>query len=369
MYIPIMKTRKEEFSVSKNLNNYFSDDIIPLFEILNEEYEVKYEIDSNGNYLMEKKAGRKKKSRIKKEVTNDDIITLDKINNIVNGAKVFIDYFRFDIKKYGNKFDVSKVMLAYRLNNNSEEYIKKLLEVSRYENMTPVLSLKNAHSFSNSKVIEIISKLQELNSSIALRIEDALYDTLKSIVEKYLRESDYFLYDINEQDFESKFIELSELEVCKTKAKKIVLNSPRDPKITNKDYENECVTMLINNSAVTGYKDYNLDGFGDYGGLKDQLPTNGGSNGKGAALALLYNYNDNSFYSFCNSDTSLGLKGYREVVDSILNFENILNPNNDCIAYSKIKLMREREKYGSWCTWNNIALTRYIQQIHMILNK
>lgn len=365
MYIPIMKTRKEELDVSKKLNEYFSDDIIPLFEILNEEYEVKYEMDDDGKYLMEKKEGRKKKSRIKKERTDEDIITLDKINNIVNGAKVFIDYFRFDINKYGSRIDISRVMLSYRLNNNPDEYIEKLIEVSRYKNMIPVLSLKNVHNFSNNRVVEIINELQELNSSIALRIEDTLYDTLKSIIENYLRKSDYFLYDINEQDFDSKFMELSELELCRTKARKIVLNSPRDPKIANKDYENNCATMLINNTAVTGYKDYNLDGFGDYGGLKDQLPTVGGSNGKGAALALLYNYADNSFYSFCNSDTSLGLKGYKDVVSNVLNFEYILNPTNNCIAYSKINLMSDNNKYGSWATWNNIALTRYIQQIHM----
>ena len=34
--------------------------------------------------------------------------------------------------------------------------------------------------------------------------------------------------------------------------------------------------------------EYFFDGFGDYVGLKDELPTDGGS-GKGAALILMYN--------------------------------------------------------------------------------
>jgi hypothetical protein len=368
MYIPIMKTRQEELNVSEKLSYCFSEQIIPLFEILNEKYKVQYEIDNDGNYIMEKKPGKKKMSRVKKKVTENDIVTLEEINRIVDGAKVFIDYFRFDVKKYGSKIDINSVTLAYTLNNNTDEYIKKLMGISKYENMIPVLSLKKSYNFTKNKLIEIINKLQDSNSSIALRIEDELYDSIKDVIIKYLRETDYLLYDINEQDFDSKFLELEELKECTTKAKKILLNSPRDSRRANKDYENNCITRLISNSAAKKYRNYDLDGFGDYGGLKDQLPPNSGSNGKGAALALLYNYDNNSVYSFCNADTSLGTKGYVEIVSNILNYEDILNPNNDCVAYLKIKSMSSEGKYGSWRTWNNIALTRYIHQMYLATN-
>lgn len=36
----------------------------------------------------------------------------------VNNARVFIDYFRFDIKKYGDNLDHNKIELVYNLNNN-----------------------------------------------------------------------------------------------------------------------------------------------------------------------------------------------------------------------------------------------------------
>lgn len=366
MYIPMMKTRQEEISVSRDLNYCFSDEIIPLFEVLNEIYEKKYEVDDNGKPLMELKPGKKKKSRILKEKTPDDIITLDFINDTVNKAKVFIDYFRFDINKYDGQVDISSMTLAYTLNNNSDEYIKKLQSVSTYENMIPVLSLKNKFTFSKDKTIDIITQLQTLNSAIAFRIADELYEGYRDIIEKNLRESDYLLYDINEQNFYSKVMELEELKECKTRAKKILLNSPRNLKNANKDYEDCCATNLIDNAAANEYIDYDLDGFGDYGGLKDQLPARDrGSNGKGSALALLYNYKDNSFYSFCNSDTSLGVRGYPKVIKDVLSYENMLNPDNNCVAYTKIKSMAERHKAGSWRTWNNVALTRYIHQVYL----
>ncbi|EHI98137.1 hypothetical protein CDLVIII_1442 [Clostridium sp. DL-VIII] len=79
----------------------------------------------------------------------------------------------------------------------------------------------------------------------------------KNIIENNLRATDYLLYDINEQNFNSKIMELEELKICKTKAKKIILNSPKSLKRENKEYENVCITDLIDlidNVAATEYK-------------------------------------------------------------------------------------------------------------------
>lgn len=358
MYIPIMKTRQEELKVTKELNFCFSDKIIPLFEIIDEIYKDEYELDGRGKPIMELKPGKSKRSKVIKE---SKIVTLDTINDISNGAKVFIDYFRFDVKKYGTRLDFNKIKLSYMLNNNDSEYIKKLENIYTYENMIPVFSLKNPFKFSISETKEIIKKLKSLNESIAFRIEDSIFEDYIDIIKNDLRESDYLLYDIHEQNFYSKVIEIDELKECETKAKKILLNSPRLLKIANKDYEDLEKTALIDNSVKTEYSNYDLDGFGDYGGLKDQLPTKGGGSGTGSALALLYSYEDNSFYSFCNSDTSLGLRGYPYVIKKVLEYESTLNPDNDCEAYFKIK----STKNGKWGTWNNITLTRYIHQIYL----
>ena len=273
VYVPMMKTRQEEFRVAKELNFCYSEKIIPLFEIVDEIYETKYKTDENGDYLKELKEGNTRKTRVKEERTSDDIITLDKINDIVKKATVFIDYFRFDIKKYGTNLDLNSLQLAYKLNNNNNEYVKKLKEVSKkYKNMIPVFSLKKPFHFSNYDIINIINQLQMLNSSIALRIEDEFFDLHKNVIEEELRESDFLLYDINEQNFNSKIIELEDVKNCTTKAKKVILNSPKVLKRATKEYENKQISALTDNTAAKEYSKYNFDGFGDYGGLKDQLP-------------------------------------------------------------------------------------------------
>lgn len=366
MYIPMMKTRQEELRVAKKLNYCFSDKIIPLFEVLDEIYIKRIKVDEDGNKVMELKPGNKRKTPIFEEKNSDDIITLDKINQLINKSKVFIDYFRFDIDKYGKQVDISSMTLAYTLNNNPNMYIEKLKAISKYDNMIPVLSLKNKFVFPKRKTLEIIEDLQKKNESIAFRLEDQFYEDYKDIIENNLRKSDYLLYDINEQNLDSKIIELDEISDCKSKAKTIILNSPRRSIYANKEYENCSSTNLIDNAVVREYFSYKFDGFGDYGGLKDQLPPkNQGSNGMGAALAVLYNYEDNLFYSFCNSNTSLGLKGYSEVIKHVLNYERKLNPHNNCEAYIKINSMFLKKQYGNWATWNNITLTRYIHQMYL----
>ncbi|BDS16170.1 hypothetical protein JUM001_04040 [Clostridium perfringens] len=352
MYVPIMKTRQEELRVSKKINHCFSDEIIPLFEVVKEIY------GENG-----------KIKKIKGKITKEDIITLDYINNTIKKSKAFIDYFRFDSEKYGgNKIDISKIELAYKLSRSESEYIEKLNSISSYDNLIPVISIKEKFTFNKSKLIEIINMLQDKSTSIAIRIEDSLFESLKDVIEKHLRESDFLLYDINEQNIESKVIELLELNECDVKSKKILLNSPRKLNINNKQYENGIATELIDNSVATSYEEYNFDGFGDFGGLKDQLPTSGG-NGKGAALALIYNKEENLFYSFCNSDTSLGTRGYVQVISDILDLEYMFNPQQNCPFYQEVNKMFEKDSTGNFGKWNNLTLTRYIHQTYISIKE
>ncbi|OPF51559.1 hypothetical protein BH721_01275 [Clostridium baratii] len=368
MYVPIMKVRAEEKKVSKKLRYCFSEKIIPLYEILKDSYETRYKTDEQGNFVMELKPGAKRRNKIKLSPTEEDLITLEELN--LDGAVAFIDFFRFEADAYGgNKIDINQVELAYKLSRDEEEYINRLKSISSYENFIPVISLKNNFTFNRSKLISLIKELKLENNCIALRIEDKVFDSVKEVVEEYLDEEDYLLYDIKEQNIDSKVMEIYELNECDIKSKKILLNSPRKAKLKNSEYENCEKSILIDNSVVDEYQDYEFDGFGDYGGLKDQLPTTGGGNGKGAALGLVYNFEENAFYSFCNYDTNLGMGGYIKVIDDILKFEHKLNSDGKCPFYKEVNKRKLEKRGGSWATWNNLTLTKYIYEIYLSIKK
>lgn len=117
IYIPILKTLKEEYSIAKEMQYCFSEKIIPLFEIIAEKYEVKYLTDpKTGEYLYEKKGKRRR--RIELPNVEEDIITLQNINAIVCGKTAFIDYFRFSLNKYGRNIDLNRAELSFAMNND-----------------------------------------------------------------------------------------------------------------------------------------------------------------------------------------------------------------------------------------------------------
>lgn len=362
IYVPILKTRKAEFKVLQKSEKYFAEKIIPLVEIIAEEYKVTYEKDENGEFIRQRHG--KVMRRVRCKPTEEDIITLDNLNQLVGGKSVFIDYFRFSLDKYGKNIDFAKAELSYNLNNDYNLYKQKLLSVTEYENMIPVISVKKDFDIPKTELCDLLHKLQRRTKRVGLRITEEWLDTYEIILQNELREEDYLLFDIEEQNPEYKFIELDYIAELDLKCSVILVNSPQKMSAKNGDYPECGVADLIDNCAKEVAAGYEFEGYGDYCGLKDKMPLKDGGNGKGAALALLYDFRDNVFYSFCNHDTGLGLRGYRTVVKDVLAAEWKLNPDGDCPGYEKVHKLPNG---GGWSNWHYINAVRYIQQVFKYL--
>ena len=356
----MLKMRSEELRVVKKMKGYFSDKIIPLIEILDDKYEPRYKMDSMTNEFIYKEVGKSRR-RVTEVPQESDIITLEFLNELVNEKPLFIDYFRFTRKKYGNNIDFSKVELAWKLNNNEELYKNKIRDISKFSNMIPVVSIKKEFGMKKGHLKNFLLEIHEKNNSIALRITEEWLEEYDEVIKEVLTNRDYLLFDIEEQSPETKFMELEELIEKDYNAQIVLLNSPRKLSINNGQYPAHGVTDLIDNSARDKVSEYDLDGYGDYCGHKDTLPMLGGSNGTGAALALLYDYKSNEFYSYVNKDTSQGMRGYLALIPVILAEKMILDPLDECLAIKEIENLKSS---GNWTTWININLTRYIHQIH-----
>lgn len=361
MYVPIMKARKEEMIILKDMNNFFSSDLIPLVEIIKDEYEPHYKVDPlTGKFIYIKEEGKKRRERVKLPQKEADIITLQKISEQLNEKKAFIDFFRFRENEYDNR-TYKGMELALRLSRDFSYYKARLLNTGNFHGLIPVISIKKELSISSFDFTELIRGLKEKNEAIAIRITHDYLDEYMELLEENLTEEDYIMLDIRDNSIDSAFMEIDEFRDLESNAIKILLNSPRSRKNKNGDFENLQFTKKIINSVATEYKKYQLDGFGDFGGLKDDLPNDqSGGNGKGVALALIYMKSVNEFFSIVNLNTDDGVRGYKNVRTEILKSLPFLDSDNDCKAIMRIKEMRG--KYGTWSTWNNIALTRYIQE-------
>lgn len=357
IYIPMLKTRDEELRVLSSMKEHYSDKIVPLIEVICEKYQVRYMTDDNGEFIREKHKTQYRK--VKCAPTEQDIITLQSLNQIVENHKLFIDYFRFSLNKYGKNIKFESTELAFNLSNDYQLYKQKVLSVAQYKNMIPVISVKPDFDIPKNELKNFIIQLQNITGQMALRITEEWIDEYNDIISGLLRNNDFLLFDIEEQNPESKFMEIEELNDLGAKCKIVLLNSPRKASIKNGEYPEHEKTDLINNCARNVAETYNLTGYGDYCGLRDVMPLNNKSNGTGAALALLYDFKENVFYSYCNHDTSLGTRGYLDVIPLVLGDEAILNRDGNCPGYMKIKQIPST---GTWNTWHHINAVRYIYQ-------
>ncbi len=364
IYVPILKNRQQEMKIVKDLNMCFSEKLIPLIEIVNEEYKKRYLVNElTGEIEYEIKSGNKRKTKVELEATDEDIITLQNLSKRLGDKKAFIDYFRFKEEEYPKvKLDLKGVELSLILSRNFDLYKSKLLGLSSYNNLIPVISVKKQFPISVGELERLIIEVQEKTPIIALRVTADMLDDYEGIIKRCLRKEDYFLFDIREQSVEARFMELMDVMEFNLEGKMILLNSPRKLSVKNKQYEEFDFTDLIDNSALEAYKEYNFDGVGDYAGLRDILPEyQAGSKNMGHALALLFIKERNKFFSLMNNNSRLGMSGYISIINKILAEKSKVDPDGDCPAICKIERI---ESSGNWSTWNYITLARTIHQIY-----
>ncbi|HCC06798.1 MAG TPA: hypothetical protein DEP72_01345 [Clostridiales bacterium] len=349
MYVPILKNRDQELKLMKNYSGYFSEKMIPLIEIIHEK--------------------------------KDEICTIEGIQERLNGKEAFIDYFTFDDETYGKNVGVNKCNIANDLRGNMELYFGKLERILKYDNLIPVVSISNAREFTKEDLKAFLLRIKQNNKRIAVRITDEYLYRYMTTISEIIEKQDFFMFDIREQDIESKFMENEQIKSSNIVARKIILNSPRHRSIKNGSYGEDGEsgedgedgwTNLIDNSVALKYKKVGFEGFGDYMGLKDALPGKSGG-GKGVALALIYLYSKNKFYIVINNDTigdkkpvDQGLKGYKKVIYKINLLDSKEFEKRDCEMFKELDIMQsgKEKKNGSWSTWNYLTMVRYLDQIH-----
>lgn len=365
MYVIAMKNRPNEIAAMKELQSagLLRPDILPLVEIIHEKYEYdKLRDPITGKYITEKRLCNDDKIRNYKidDPSSKRDITLQSICNLFPNRTVLVDYFRFEHSKY--KFDPSKIELVLRLNRSVELYCQKVKAIKAYPLLVPVITVKRSMDdvLNANQVLSLVQEIRETdpNHHIAIRIDDI--EGYEQVLQRFLHQDDYLIYDFNEQPFRSKPIECKDLADLGLTAHTVALCSPRKRDTTGKDYPNGEVATLIDNSHLDLYKHYGFSDVGDYGGLKDNLPSEGSYRGR--ALALMYMGTTNSFKSFVNTNAELGQRGYPAVVARIL-ADNDFTDDSECLVLKAITTKLQNGTGFSFAEWVKYTLIRYIQQL------
>lgn len=369
LYVPMLKLRSTEQKALKCVKECLSDRIIPLIEIIEDLYPTIYDVDQEtGEILTEKvtdKNGKIRNRKKKKKPERNQQNTLEKVKELVGDKRVFIDYFRFHLDEYKkNNIDFNKVSLSLEL-RNEEYYKERLRDVVIYDNMIPVVSIKSSYIFSQKDLEKLVRQLKNDNHPVALRIHVSIVETYRNFCETQLGAEDYIMIDVKQDPVDSHVMELMEVSEWECEAPKIILNSPRDNRISTYDFEEAGVTALIDNSARELCIIYGLDGYGDYASYADKLPQGQQGRGEaGNALAFLYRYDVNGFEVFHNT-SEIGVKGFDCVAQRVMEAEERLNPDGDCLGYVEL---RKVDSYRDWKLWIRIGIVRYIHQMYKYMD-
>lgn len=283
-------------------------------------------------------------------------------------SKYFVDFFTYFDGDY-KQVDASKVDLPIKIRTETyTDYLFRLKTTTKSEKAIPVISIKKGREnlTETDEIIYIIKELQKLKEQIAIRIEGELFHLHFKKIKETLRASDYFFYDILEDNIDPYILDIMELEKTNSFIK-ILTNSPRKKDITNNNYLKSGYTDLIDNFARDDYKSYGFNGYSDYSGLKDDLPKSGGD-GYSGALAVLYDHTNNKYYTITNKDTSEGISGYGFVIEEIQKEEMAKKLRlNDCLAYNYLKENNfPFDKTGNYATWNFITLLRVLSEMKIV---
>lgn len=78
--------------------------------------------------------------------------------------------------------------------------------MAQYNNMIPVISVKPGFDIPKNELKSFVTQLQNKTEQMALRITEEWIDEYKDIISDLLRHHDFLLFDIEEQNPESKFM-------------------------------------------------------------------------------------------------------------------------------------------------------------------
>lgn len=360
-----IKNKKNELKALKIAfeNGYAPDNLAFLVEVIHGNYKYDKLIDpETGEPVRIPKKCTDGKTRYYKvdDPASEQDVTLPNLAALFQGKTVFLDFFRCDLSKYS--YDAESISLVIEMNTQLDKYRRRLVEVASWSSFIPVVTLKNGLSnFSPNELALLLAELKTLRkgSPVAVRMES--FDGYENVLKSCLNADDFFIFDAGERPYQSLVMEYDDLRELGLLCSKLLLCSPRKRDIANRDFEHRSYVTLVDNSAILKYSKFGFQGYGDYGGLRDNLPKSIPVAGR--ALALLYSGENLQFKSYLCDDPSLGAKGFNLIVNDILSDRAELDPLRMGYVFDELESKIKTGKSFTYQQWVQYTIIQYVQQL------
>ncbi|MTI47970.1 MAG: hypothetical protein FH761_09020 [Firmicutes bacterium] len=344
MYTPVIKNRTIEMKVLKDLYDMpLSEKTVPLVEIVQE----KTRSNSKTNFI-------------------DDLTEI--FSPLERKRNFLVDIIKTNIPK--NTLTPIRDFLT-KVNRKKDYSLELLKKFNHLQNVIPVISY-NPQIFVDNNIIEEERELREYYDRLAFRINSNTFDDAFELVKNIIQKNDILIYDIGNASHMNPILRANYLTIASLKTQKeftsILLNSNKSNEITNVSLSDGKPILEIDNSIRDLYKSYHkFDGFADYAGMKDEMPTKGGGI---SPAGIYYSFNSNYFVGFRRNKKLSDFEDYiaPQIIASKYWSEYNASHHKTCPGCNMIfNIAHKKEPGKSQAKWKGITMYHYIFTLDELL--
>lgn len=346
MYIPVLKNRTVEMSVIADLlETGISEKTIPLFEIIQQ----KTRSNSNKTYI-------------------------DDLNELFtqHSHKFFLD-----IPKISVRSSTSEPVREFHTSvNRQENYVyQQMILCKHIPGIIPVISYGTQENLNKTILNTDLVKYHKTFDSIAIRLTPAQYNVISDFTKLSIGKRDYFQLDIGDKSHTNPAFKKIYKNIKEHKKilgfTTFIINSNRPVSLYNKNLQDGQIIEEIDNSLSEMYSlsSYKFDGFGDYAGVANTLPSTGGTI---SPAGIYYSADENVFI------------GYKGKTQSLSEFKNHIAPSIiaspywaeyteehhiHCPGCKIIQSIVNGGSGGNQGIWKGITMSHYIYTVDQIMQQ
>jgi len=247
-----------------------------------------------------------------------------------------------------------------------------LLSLSHISNVIPVISHNPFVPYLANSIVNDATLLRKTYSRLAFRVFSQNINSIINDVERTISIGDILVFDIDDAPHVSPALQLQYQQILQVKQNKncqtVIIRSAIPSNIYNTGLVNDTPITSINNSLLTAYLGYHFDAFGDFAGLKNDLPSTGGIISPGL---IFYSWHTNSYAGY-KGRTKVLSEFQAHIGPTLIKstyWNNYSQPHHqNCPGCKKIQAIVSRQTTsGNQATWKGITLAHYLYTMEEFL--
>ena len=274
---------------------------------------------------------------------------------------------------------LNKITHFEQLNRNENVSLKDSIEAVINKNdpfIIPSIYITSNDDFDDNEndIKKFINTLHKKDMPISIRIDAGIDDNVLNLLFLNLYNNDFLFVDINENEYKSSLLFLKKIHASSIRCKVIVISNERPINIQNSSLEENGYNNLFNTtviSSILNEKKFLEDGFASYCSAKNDTYEGEHPVNKSYATFLIYDYSNNSFYSFRTHTSKVSPNNFYELKEILKHpsNHNIINGlfNNTSISNKKLNNYLNGNKPGNASTLITISIIHYIEGIYLLM--